>query len=96
MIKILVLVHLRLAATESSFSSFSASPNPRPTPANECSVVPPIFTEAKPVEAVIGTFFLYALIVLIMARRRTDLQDPEEACEYRSVPCYPLTNLQNQ
>lgn len=49
--------HLPAANLESmTFSTKrSASPFPSPTPANECKVVPPIFTAAIPVDAVTAT-----------------------------------------
>ncbi|KAI0047662.1 hypothetical protein FA95DRAFT_1463630, partial [Auriscalpium vulgare] len=77
--------------------SFSARSSPRPIPAHECSVVPPIFTDAMPVDAVIASLsgLPGSLRALIISRRRTDfpMYQPAEPVKKTFSPCATLCRM---
>ncbi|EJF66393.1 hypothetical protein DICSQDRAFT_46552, partial [Dichomitus squalens LYAD-421 SS1] len=61
-------------ATSASWSSL-----PNPMPAHECSVHPPMFTDAMPVDAVIASCKLARPpLALMIFRKRTDLPVPAD------------------
>ncbi|KAI0047667.1 hypothetical protein FA95DRAFT_1492219 [Auriscalpium vulgare] len=86
MIKLCTVIHRRRnRVTFQIFSiSFSRDASPRPIPAHECSVTPPMFKAAMPVDAVVTSLdgSCGSLRTLMISRRRTDLP----------VPAYPVKN----
>ncbi|KAF9243747.1 hypothetical protein BU15DRAFT_42519, partial [Melanogaster broomeanus] len=60
-------------------ASFLASSCPMPIPAHECNVVPPILTEAMPVEAVTASLeWPRPPQTLMISRSKTDFPVPSE------------------